>query len=144
MRLTANYGWPVGESADARRDFPDVVDGPRSDGIDTELARADAELAGFGTLGNRMLAGVDVTSAGGVFTLTLPADTFTSMPFVVATSIQQNAIMVVAGASTATSIVFWSQNSSGGQKGDVYFNWIIIGRRGSAGHPGPVVLPMVP
>lgn len=42
MRLTSNYSWPVAEPTDARRDFPSVVDGPRSDAIDSELAAVDS------------------------------------------------------------------------------------------------------
>lgn len=45
MRLTTNFGLPVAEMADARRDYPVTVDAPRSDAIDDLLAPPFTVLA---------------------------------------------------------------------------------------------------
>lgn len=84
MRLTANYGWPVAEGTDPRRNHPAAIDQPRSDAIDSELftvAAADYGLisyAGASITGTARLTAVESASAAGVIThdgagrLTLP------------------------------------------------------------------------
>lgn len=44
MRTTANYGWPVEQQGDTRRDFPSRVDGPRSDAIDAKMKQLADQL----------------------------------------------------------------------------------------------------
>lgn len=84
MRTTDNYGFPVAEPDDARRDFPTQVDGPRTDGIDTALQAIQDQLdAALAKLPSAMASGTltnpSITTPQ-TYPITFPAGRFTAPP----------------------------------------------------------------
>jgi hypothetical protein len=75
-RSSLHYGWPIAEGSDARRDFPAVVDGPRTDAIDAELAGVADDLAAVTAKTNRL--GV-YASASATVTDMAPGTTLVSL-----------------------------------------------------------------
>ena len=136
MRLSAILGLPIAEPDDARRDFPTIVDAPRTDQLDAIWGR-------LGLAGKKVQYGSSVVSmTGGVGRVTYPVPFAAPATVVaqqgatdgVATSLRQD---YPSNIATGFGVQLLNSSAQPITSGSYRINWIAIGTATATARPAP-------